>query len=188
MNWLALSATHVTADPPTMLVSIDNKTSALASVLEAGHFAINYLPQGAADIVDLFSGKSPLRGADRFEAGRWSTLATGAPTYNGAIGVMDCALEEVIERHGVSIVLGRVVDFTADPEGAPIVADQRAGVGFVFEPGPQLRRLDVGHVARSVCPGARRVVGAAPAMLVVEGVAQRVEGFLPTGNRLDSGG
>ena len=69
-----------------------------------------------------------------------------------------------------------------------IVADQRAGVGFVFEPGPQLRRLDVGHVARSLCPGARRVVGAAPAMLVVEGVAQRVEGFLPTGNRLDSGG
>ena len=118
---LALSATHVTADPPTMLVSIDNKTSALASVLEAGHFAINYLPQGAADIVDLFSGKSPLKGADRFEAGRWSTLATGAPTYNGAIGVMDCALEEVIERHGVSIVLGRVVDFTADPEGAPLV-------------------------------------------------------------------
>ena len=43
---LALSATHVAADPPTMLVSIDNKTSALASVLEAGHFAINYLPQG----------------------------------------------------------------------------------------------------------------------------------------------
>ena len=63
---LALSATHVTADPPTMRVSIDNKTSALASVLEAGHFAINYLPQGAADIVDLFSGKSPLKGADRW--------------------------------------------------------------------------------------------------------------------------
>jgi len=118
---LGLSATHVTADPPTMLVSIDNKTSALASVLEAKHFAINYLPQGAEDIVDLFSGKSPLKGADRFEAGRWGTLTTGAPVYNGAVGAIDCTLEEVIERHGVAIVLGRVVDFRADPGGAPLV-------------------------------------------------------------------
>ena len=118
---LGLSATHVTADPPTMLVSIDNKTSALASVLEAKHFAINYLPQGAEDIVEAFSGKSPLKGAERFEAGRWGTLATGAPVYNDAIGAIDCELEEVVERHGVSIVLGRVVDFRADPEGAPLV-------------------------------------------------------------------
>lgn len=118
---LALSATHVTADPPTMLVSIDNKTSALANVLDAKHFAINYLPQGAEDIVELFSGKSALKGADRFEAGRWGTLTTGAPAYNDAIGVIDCTLEEVIERHGVSIVLGRVVDFRADPDGAPLV-------------------------------------------------------------------
>ena len=118
---LALSATHVTADPPTMLVSIDHKTSALASVLEAKHFAINYLPQGAEDIVDLFSGKSPLKGADRFEAGRWSQLTTGAPIYKGAVGAIDCELDEVIERHGVAIVLGRVVDFTADPGVAPLV-------------------------------------------------------------------
>ncbi len=118
---LGLSATHVTADPPTMLVSIDNKTSALASVLEAKHFAINYLPQGAEDIVEAFAGKSPLKGADRFEAGRWGTLATGAPVYNDAIGAIDCELEEVVERHGVSIVLGRVVDFQADSERAPLV-------------------------------------------------------------------
>lgn len=118
---LGLSATHVTADPPTMLVSIDNKTSALASILEAKHFAINYLPQGAEDIVDLFSGKSPLKGADRFKAGRWDTLATGAPVYNGAVGVIDCTLDEVIERHGVSIVLGRVAGFHADPDAAPLV-------------------------------------------------------------------
>ena len=117
----AVGATIVTADPPTMLVSIDHQTSALASVLEAKHFAINYLPQGAEDIVDLFSGKSALKGADRFEAGRWATLATGAPVYNDAVGVIDCALDEVIERHGVSIVLGRVVDFKADPDGAPLV-------------------------------------------------------------------
>ena len=64
-----------------------------------------------------------------------------------------------------------------------VVADQLARVGFVLEAGPQLRRLDVGAMARLLCPGLRRVVRAAPAVLVVEGVAQRVEGPLPARRR-----
>jgi flavin reductase (DIM6/NTAB) family NADH-FMN oxidoreductase RutF len=43
-----LSATHVCADPPSMLVSIDRKTSALAAVLHGRHFAINYLGRDAS--------------------------------------------------------------------------------------------------------------------------------------------
>ena len=64
-----------------------------------------------------------------------------------------------------------------------VVADQSAWVGFVLEAGPQLRRLDVGAMARLLRPGPRRVVRTAPAVLVVEGVAQRVEGLLPAGRR-----
>ena len=64
-----------------------------------------------------------------------------------------------------------------------VVADQFARVGFVFEPGPQLRCLDVGQVARLLRPGPFWVVRAAPAVLVVKGVAQRVEGPLPARRR-----
>ena len=62
-----------------------------------------------------------------------------------------------------------------------VVADQLAGAGFVLEAGPQLRRLQVGAMPGLVRPGARRVVRTAPAVLVVEGVAQRAEGLLPAG-------
>ena len=54
---LGLSATHLCADPPTMLVSVDKRTSALATILEAGHFAINYLPSGQRALADIFGGK-----------------------------------------------------------------------------------------------------------------------------------
>ena len=64
-----------------------------------------------------------------------------------------------------------------------VVADQAARVGLMFESGPQLQRLDVGPVARLLCPCALRVVRSAPAVLVVEGVAQRIEGPLPAGRR-----
>jgi flavin reductase (DIM6/NTAB) family NADH-FMN oxidoreductase RutF len=120
-GFLGLSATHVTASPPTMLVSVDKKTSALGAILAAKHFAISYLPQGAADVVGHFGGKSDLKGADRFEAGRWTTLETGAPVFAGAVGAIDCTLEETLERHGTVIAIGRVVALSANKEASPLV-------------------------------------------------------------------
>jgi flavin reductase (DIM6/NTAB) family NADH-FMN oxidoreductase RutF len=119
-GFLALSATHLTADPPTMLVSIDKRTAALAAVLHAKHFALNFLGQGDRALADTFGGKGDLRGADRFAPGRWGVLTTGAPVFNNAVGAIDCVLEEAIERHAVIIAVGRVVDFMTG-EGEPLI-------------------------------------------------------------------
>jgi flavin reductase (DIM6/NTAB) family NADH-FMN oxidoreductase RutF len=109
-GFLGLSATHLCADPPLMLVSIDMRTSALQAILAARHFALNFLPREAAGIADMFGGKGAQKGADRFETGRWGSLTTGAPVLLDAVGAIDCRLEETIERHGVVIAIGRVVD------------------------------------------------------------------------------
>ena len=120
-GFLGLSATHLCADPPLMLVSIDKRTTALPTVLAAGHFALNFLGRDAGAIADMFGGKGSLKGAERFETGSWGTLITGAPVLMSAIGAIDCTLEETIERHGVSIVIGRVVDVLEGSGGAPLV-------------------------------------------------------------------
>jgi flavin reductase (DIM6/NTAB) family NADH-FMN oxidoreductase RutF len=118
---LGLSATHVCADPPTMLVTVDKRTSALQTILDAKHFAINYLPQGASELADIFGGKGALKGAERFGTANWQTLATGAPVLADAVGVIDCELQEAIERHGVLLLLGTVVATSANPERKPLV-------------------------------------------------------------------
>jgi|TARA_B110000263_G_scaffold241892_1_gene246698 flavin reductase (DIM6/NTAB) family NADH-FMN oxidoreductase RutF len=118
---LALSTTHVTADPPTMLVSIDNTTSALETVKESNHFAINILPIGTEDLANTFSGKGKLKGSDRFNPKLWTIMTTGAPTYNNAVIVMDCELEDVIQRNNTSIVIGRVVDLLINQDNAPLI-------------------------------------------------------------------
>ena len=64
-----------------------------------------------------------------------------------------------------------------------IVPDDLARVGLDLQAGPQLRRVDVGAVSGLVRPRPRRVVGPAPAVLVVEGAAQRAEGLLPARRR-----
>jgi flavin reductase (DIM6/NTAB) family NADH-FMN oxidoreductase RutF len=120
-GFLGLSATHLSADPPLMMVSIDKRTSALATILAARHFAINYLPRSAVAIADMFGGKGERKGADRFEAGNWGTLATGAPVLEDAIGAIDCTLEEVIERGGVAIAIGRVVDVKEGTGSDPLI-------------------------------------------------------------------
>lgn len=110
-GFLALSATHVTADPPSMLVSIDDRTSALNTVLRGRHFAINYLSGADQPLADSFGGRGSLKGPDRFEAGRWQTLATGAPILADAVGAIDCELAETFRFHNTTIVVGRVAAF-----------------------------------------------------------------------------
>lgn len=117
-GFLGLSTAHVCANPPTMLVSIDRATSALAAVLAGRHFAINYLAHDQQAIAEMFGGKGSVKGADRFSTATWGTLSSGAPILQDAAGAIDCTLEETIERFGVVIALGRVVDFsvgTRDP-------------------------------------------------------------------------
>jgi flavin reductase (DIM6/NTAB) family NADH-FMN oxidoreductase RutF len=104
-----------------MMVSIDKRTSALATILAARHFAINYLAADSCELAGSFGGKGTAKGADRFEPGKWRTLATGAPVLIGAIGALDCVLEETIERHGVVIAIGRVADVYEGPRTDPLI-------------------------------------------------------------------
>lgn len=116
-GFLGLSASHVSAAPPVMLVSIDRKTSALGGVLEKGHFAVNFLPAGEGALAQAFGGK----GEKLFEEGRWETFVTGAPVFREALGVFDCRVSQVVEEGDVSIVIGRVQGVRARGEGAPLL-------------------------------------------------------------------
>lgn len=120
-GFLALSAAHVSADPPTMLVSIDRRTSALAAVLESRHFAVNMLGREHEKLSESFGGKGQEKHAERFVAEEWTTLRTGAPILRAALGAFDCELEQIIERPGVIIALGRVVDCLATGAGSPLI-------------------------------------------------------------------
>ena len=130
---LGLSATHLCADPPTMLVSIDKHTSALKTILEARHFAINYLPDDAADLAEVFAGKTSMKGADRFTKHSWIKLVTGAPILQGAVGAFDCELMDTMERHGVVIAFGRVVGTCNSSQAFPLV-HFRGGFIRCFKP------------------------------------------------------
>src|SRR5260370_12856003 len=108
-GFLGLSATHVCADPPLMLVSIDKRTSALQTILAARHFALNFLPREAVEIADMFGGKGSQKGAERFATERWGTLHTGAPILLDAVGAIECRLLSPIDRLGLASAIAQRV-------------------------------------------------------------------------------
>lgn len=120
-GFLGLSVTHLAQDPPTLMVSIGTKTSALPTILEARHFSVSYLSSEDKDVADIFGGKSDLKGADRFAAGRWTSLTTGAPILQSAVGCLDCEVVETIERFDTVIAIGLIVGATANPDKDPLV-------------------------------------------------------------------
>lgn len=120
-GFFALSVTHLTHNPPTIMFSVSESTSALAGLRSSGHVAINYLDRSQERISEIFSGKHGLSGADRFEAGLWDSLTTGAPALKDAVGTIDCRVEELIEREGTFIVLAQVLQYRTRADGVPLV-------------------------------------------------------------------
>lgn len=121
-GFLGLSATHLSAEPPRLMVSVDARTSALATIRNARHFAINYLRADQQALADMFGGKTDRRGAERFEAGLWTALTTGAPVLRDALGALDCELEEALERGAATIVIGRLVAHAPASAAAALVS------------------------------------------------------------------
>jgi len=120
-GFLALSAAHLTASPPTVTVSLDKKTSAGPHLLARKAFAVNFLSIEGRQIFDRFALRDGPKGTARFEGLAISELATGAPVLPEITGVLDCRLDDVIERHGVYLVIGRIVAFSNFKDRQPLV-------------------------------------------------------------------
>ena len=119
-GFLGLSAAHISADPPMMLVSIDRKTLALAPVLQSQHFAVNFLAKGQERLAELF-GRHTADHSERFSSPDWTRLETGAPVLSTALGAFDCVLDRIVDLPGTVIAIGKVVGGFAKEAGEPLI-------------------------------------------------------------------
>ena len=120
-GFTATSVSSYSIDPPTILVSLNRTSSSWPALIEAGSFAVNILAEGQSDVADRFAGRGGIKGNDRYVGWNWSRLGSGTLCLDGALSVIDCDLEEVIERHSHAIVLGRVRSVETLPEKSPLL-------------------------------------------------------------------
>jgi len=104
----ATSIASLSADPPSLLVCIDRASSSYRAIASLGRFAVNVLAADQRELADRFAGASGLAAADRYLDGNWLVLPSGVSCLAGSVAVLDCELDERIERHTHAIIIGRV--------------------------------------------------------------------------------
>lgn len=100
---------------------VNRQASSWPALQREGAFGVNFLSAAQQRIAEDFSGKSGLKGADRFIQAPWHTLETGAPILKGTLASIDCEVEEILERHSHGIVIGRVRAVTAPKHAGALV-------------------------------------------------------------------
>jgi len=106
----------VSLDPPLVLFCLGRDSMNYETYATAESFAFNILKEGD----EATSNRFIVKGEDRFAGLAAEIGVSGAPILPGALAVIDCRRERVIEAGDHLIVMGRVVDTRAD-DGRPLI-------------------------------------------------------------------
>lgn len=120
-----IAACSVSDQPPTVLVCVNGSNPSNRLFMDNGVFALNTLAAEHQDISIAFSGITGLSTEQRFALGRWDTIATGAPTLQGALAVFDCELFEAKEMATHRILFGRVKGLRVGALPRPLIYHDR---------------------------------------------------------------
>ena len=129
----ATAVTSVTADPPTLLVCVNQGGSIHDIIAESGRYCVNILGTRHARLVNPFGGL--VRGEARFGHGDWSLGADGVPYLDDAQASLFCAVRQTVAYGSHSIFIGEVQLVRLSDDIAPLLyqdgalAASRAFVG-----------------------------------------------------------
>ena len=113
----------VSADPPTVLVSLGSEATSAHAISDTRRFGVSIL--AAEQLAVARYGSTP--GATKYleplaESGDWETAS---PVVAGALAHVDCELAETVEIADHIIFFGRVRAAHVSHEGAPLVYHRR---------------------------------------------------------------
>ena len=106
------AVTSVSAEPPSLLISIDHRSRSLPDLVVAGRFAVNYLRGDRAEISRRFSSPS----THRFEGIEWRPGSTGVPILHAdSLSWLECRIEQIVESGDHVVVIAEVEDGAPPP-------------------------------------------------------------------------
>ena len=125
-GFTATAVCSVSDNPATLLVCLNRAASSQPLMRANGSFCVNTLRAGDEAIADTFAGRTKIARDQRFNAGQWSTLATGSPALMSAVVGLDCRVIEVKAVASHDVYFGVVEAVHLGPPGAALVYHDRA--------------------------------------------------------------
>jgi flavin reductase (DIM6/NTAB) family NADH-FMN oxidoreductase RutF len=120
-GFTATSVSSLSADVPSVIVSVNRTSSSWPIVEKYRRFCVNVLAADQEHIAQSFAGVSGRRGVDRYTDAQWHHLVTGTSALKDALTVLDCELESVLHHHSHAILIGRVCAITVREDVEPLL-------------------------------------------------------------------
>jgi flavin reductase len=124
-GFTATAVCSVSDAPATLLVCLNRRSNSAPLVAENGVFCVNTLGASEEKLADIFAGRSGVQLAERFAAGEWTTLKTGAPVLTAAVIAFDCRTIEIKAVASHNVFFGVVEAIRLGPSGPVLVYHDR---------------------------------------------------------------
>ncbi|WP_448321953.1 flavin reductase family protein [Streptomyces sp. CO7] len=111
------SVISLSAQPPSLLVSLANTSRTLTHALRTGGFAVNVVSWPQRELYRRFAQGDPLR---RFD-GVPHTVRDGHPVLSHTSAVFVCSVERAIEVGDHTLLVGHALEVSHDGDARPLV-------------------------------------------------------------------
>jgi flavin reductase len=125
-GFTATAVCSVSDAPPLLLVCLNRKSQSGPILQKNQVFCVNTLSGECEPVADMFAGRSGAVKGERFVAGRWLTLKTGAPVLQTAVVAFDCQVVEIRSMASHNIIFGAVVDVRMNAASPALLYHNRA--------------------------------------------------------------
>jgi flavin reductase len=125
IGFTATAVASVSDQPATLLVCLNRRSLSAPAIATNRVFCVNTLRADEESIADVFAGRTGTR-EERFLAGHWVTLVTGAPVLASAFVAFDCRVIEIKAVASHNVIFGAVEDVRLGPPGPVLVYHERA--------------------------------------------------------------
>ena len=119
----ATSVMSLSAQPPTILISIDIVSRLADLIARTGGFSIALLSSGQSEVADAFAGK--VEAPERFSLGQWTQWPSGHPRLLGALTTLDCDIIGAVETGTHVLFAGAIIEADTDPSLLPLLWHDR---------------------------------------------------------------
>jgi flavin reductase (DIM6/NTAB) family NADH-FMN oxidoreductase RutF len=113
----ANSFSSVSLDPPLVLWSLQSSSDIYTTFASPRRYAINVLSCEQADLSNQYA----LKGNHILDAGHYTVGRHGSPVIRNALVSFECELETTHPGGDHLIIIGRVKDVAARPNGKPLL-------------------------------------------------------------------
>ncbi len=121
----ATSVASVSADPPLLIFSLSDRSSATPAIKAADTIVVHLLDADDLDLAKLASTS----GVDRFaDQTRWARLVTGEPVFHGVRAWVRCVIVSRMDAGGSTVIAGHAVQAS---EGRS-ASDDEPGQALVY--------------------------------------------------------